>query len=104
MRGSSTWRPARSCAQTTHQGWRDDSSWARGPELGALWFRHRLHGFTGDERFLDTAAALRRFLHRAHAGTRRAAERLGGATRRGDPYESSAAAIAASGLLAACRS
>ena len=28
--------------QSTHQGWRDDSSWARGPGLGALRLRHRL--------------------------------------------------------------
>ena len=63
--------------QATHQGWRDDSSWARGQSLGALWFWHRVLAF-GRRALPGYGAALRRFLHRAHAATRRPAERLGG--------------------------
>lgn len=40
--------------QTTHQGWRDDSSWARG-QAWALYGFGTAYAMTGDERFLDTA-------------------------------------------------
>ncbi|HZS88638.1 MAG TPA: glycosyl hydrolase [Chloroflexota bacterium] len=83
--------------QSTHQGWRGDSSWARGLTW-ALYGFGTVYRFTGDRRFLDTAQRCADFYiertpahgvppndwdepHPAH------------------PYESSAAAIAASGLL-----
>ena len=40
--------------QTTHQGWRDDSSWARG-QAWALYGFGTAYRFSEDERFLDTA-------------------------------------------------
>lgn len=40
--------------QSTHQGWRNDSSWARG-QTWALYGFGTAYKFTGDERFLDTA-------------------------------------------------
>ena len=66
--------------------------------LGAVWLRHGLRASPAMPRFLHTAEACARLLHRAHARPRRAAERLGRAEP-ALPYESSAAAIAASGLL-----
>jgi unsaturated chondroitin disaccharide hydrolase len=40
--------------QTTHQGWRDDSSWARG-QAWALYGFGTAYRFSRDPRFLDTA-------------------------------------------------
>lgn len=40
--------------QTTHQGWRDDSSWARG-QAWALYGFGTMYGMTGDLSFLETA-------------------------------------------------
>ena len=40
--------------QATHQGWRDDSSWARG-QAWALYGFGTAYWLSGDERFLDTA-------------------------------------------------
>lgn len=40
--------------QSTHQGWRGDSSWARGQAWAICGFTST-YEFTGDERFLDTA-------------------------------------------------
>jgi unsaturated chondroitin disaccharide hydrolase len=83
--------------QSTHQGWRDDSSWAR----GLTW---ALHGFgtayllSGDERFLDTAQRCADFyISRTppHGIPPNDWEQPNPPR----PYESSAAAIAASGLL-----
>lgn len=42
--------------QTTHQGWRDDSSWARGLTWAIYGFGSA-YRFTGDSRFLQTAEA-----------------------------------------------
>ncbi|MEK6222641.1 MAG: glycoside hydrolase family 88 protein, partial [Chloroflexota bacterium] len=40
--------------QSTHQGWRDDSSWARG-QAWALYGFGTAHGFSQDKRFLEAA-------------------------------------------------
>jgi unsaturated chondroitin disaccharide hydrolase len=83
--------------QATHQGWRDDSSWARG-QTWALYGFGTAYWLSGDERFLDTAQRCADFY-------------IARTTPHGVPpndweepsprraYESSAAAIAASGLL-----
>ena len=83
--------------QSTHQGWRDDSSWARGLAW-ALYGFGTVYGFTRDARFLQTAEACANFyIERAPAH--------GVPPNDWDephpawPYESSAAAIAASGML-----
>jgi unsaturated chondroitin disaccharide hydrolase len=82
--------------QTTQQGWRDDGSWARGQAWSIYGFG-TAYRFTGDRRFLATAAACADFY----------IERTGDQfvppndweepdpTR---PFESSAAAIAAAGI------
>jgi unsaturated chondroitin disaccharide hydrolase len=83
--------------QSTHQGWRADSSWARG-QAWAIYGFGTAYAFTRDARFLQTAEACANYY----------IERT---PDRGVPpndwdelapeltYESSAAAIAASGLL-----
>jgi unsaturated chondroitin disaccharide hydrolase len=82
--------------QSTHQGWRDDSSWARGLTW-ALYGFGTAYGFTRDARFLQTAESCANFY----------IERTppqGVPPNDWDepnplfPYESSAAAISASGL------
>lgn len=82
--------------QTTHQGWRHDSSWARGLAW-ALYGFGTVYAFTKDARFLQTAEACANFyIERTPAH--------GVPPNDWDepdpkiPYESSAAAIAASGL------
>ncbi len=83
--------------QTTQQGFRDDSSWARG-QAWALYGFGTAFAFDGDPRFLSTARSCADFF----------IERTGEAfvppndweePHPARPYESSAAAIAASGLL-----
>jgi unsaturated chondroitin disaccharide hydrolase len=83
--------------QTTHQGWRHDSSWARG-QTWALYGFTTAYQFTKDERFLDTAQRCADFY-------------IDRTPNHGIPpndweepnptekYESSAAAVAAAGLL-----
>lgn len=80
----------------THQGWRGDSSWARG-QAWALYGFGTAHALTGDPRYLDTAQRCADYyLDRTPAA--------GIPPNDWDepdpprPYESSAAAIAASGL------
>jgi unsaturated chondroitin disaccharide hydrolase len=82
--------------QSTHQGWRGDSSWARG-QAWALYGFCTAYAFTRDERFLHTAEACADYyIERTPAGI---------PPNDWDepdpvlPYESSAAAITASGLL-----
>jgi unsaturated chondroitin disaccharide hydrolase len=83
--------------QTTHQGWRDDSSWARG-QTWALYGFGTAYWITGDERFLDTAQRCADFyIERTPSHGVPPNDWEEPAPRR--PYESSAAAIAASGLL-----
>lgn len=83
--------------QTTQQGFQDDSSWARG-QAWALYGFGTAYAFDGDSRFLSTARACADFF----------IERTGDAYVPPNdweepdpalPYESSAGAIAASGLL-----
>jgi unsaturated chondroitin disaccharide hydrolase len=83
--------------QATHQGWRDDSSWARG-QTWALYGFGTAYRLSGDEWFLDTAERCADFyLARTPVSGippndwEEPAPRI--------PYESSAAAIAASGFL-----
>ena len=83
--------------QSTHQGWRDDSSWARGLTW-ALYGFGTVYQFTGDVRFLNTAEACANFYIEntpAHGVPPNDWEE----TNPTRPYESSAAAIAASGLF-----
>ncbi len=83
--------------QSTHQGWRGDSSWARG-QAWALYGFGTAYGFTRDERFLHTAEACADFyIERtpAHGVPPNDWDEPDPAL----PYESSAAAIAASGML-----
>jgi unsaturated chondroitin disaccharide hydrolase len=83
--------------QSTHQGWRDDSSWARGLAW-ALYGFGTVYSFIRDPRFLQTAESCAAFyIERtpAHGIPPNDWEESNPAL----PYESSAAAIAASGLL-----
>jgi unsaturated chondroitin disaccharide hydrolase len=83
--------------QSTHQGWRDDSSWARGLAW-ALYGFGTAYSFTQDARFLQTAEACAAFY------IERTPENGVPPNDWDEPnpqlrQESSAAAIAASGLL-----
>lgn len=83
--------------QSTHQGWRDDSAWARG-QAWALYGFGTVYGFTRDARFLQTATACADFyIERtpSHGVPPNDWDEPDPAL----PYESSAAAIAASGLF-----
>lgn len=83
--------------QSTQQGWRDDSSWARGLSW-ALYGFGTVFRFQGDPRFLETAEACARFyMERTpdHGVPPNDWDEPNPAL----PYESSAAAIAASGFL-----
>jgi unsaturated chondroitin disaccharide hydrolase len=88
--------------QSTHQGWRDDSSWARGL-CWALYGFGTVYSFTRDARFLQTAEVCAQFYientpsHGVPPNDWAEAPSFDGL--RMLPYESSAAAIAASGLL-----
>ncbi len=62
--------------QSTHQGWRDDSSWARGLAW-ALYGFGTVYDFTGDARFLRTAEACAAY-YIEHPRSRRTTERLDG--------------------------
>jgi unsaturated chondroitin disaccharide hydrolase len=83
--------------QSTHQGWRSDSTWARG-QAWALYGFTTAYEFTGDNRFLETAQRCADFFvdHTPALGVppndwdQAAPEH---------PYESSAAAIGARGLF-----
>ncbi len=82
--------------QSTHQGWRDDSSWARGLAW-ALYGFGTAYSFTRDPRFLQTSEACANFyIERTpdHGVPPNDWEEPDPAL----PYESSAAAITASGM------
>lgn len=83
--------------QTTHQGWRADSSWARGLAWAIYGFG-TVYTFTRDPRFLQTAEACANYYIEqtpAHGIPPNDWTDPSPA----QPYESSAAAIAASGLF-----
>ncbi|MGA8656546.1 MAG: glycoside hydrolase family 88 protein [Chthoniobacterales bacterium] len=83
--------------QTTHQGWRNDSSWARG-QAWALYGFSIVHELTGDTCFLAAAQSCADFYilrTPAHGVPPNDWEEPAP----GLPYESSAAAIAARGLI-----
>ncbi|MCZ7547474.1 MAG: glycoside hydrolase family 88 protein [Anaerolineae bacterium] len=82
--------------QSTHQGWRDDSSWARGLAW-ALYGFGTAYTFTHDARFLQTAEACARF-YIEHTPPHGVPPNDWMEPDPALPYESSAAAIAASGL------
>jgi unsaturated chondroitin disaccharide hydrolase len=89
--------------QSTHQGWRGDSSWARGLTW-ALYGFSTVYGFTQDARFLATAEACADFyIERTPRNGVPPNDwdepPQGGAL----PHESSAAAVAASGMLSLAR-
>jgi unsaturated chondroitin disaccharide hydrolase len=83
--------------QSTQQGYRNDSSWARG-QAWALYGFGTAFAFTGDERFLRTAQACADFFIE-QTGDRFVPPNDWAEPSPARPYESSAAAIAASGLL-----
>jgi unsaturated chondroitin disaccharide hydrolase len=83
--------------QSTHQGWRDDSSWARGLAWSLYGFG-TAYSFTGDARFLQTAQNNAAFyIERtpSHGVPPNDWEEVNPK----NPHESSAAAITASGLF-----
>ncbi len=83
--------------QSTHQGWRGDSSWARG-QCWAMYGFGTAYRFTADERFLDAAERCAEFyiLNTPAGGVPPNDWAEANPEQR---WESSAAAIAASGLL-----
>jgi unsaturated chondroitin disaccharide hydrolase len=83
--------------QSTHQGWRGDSSWARG-QAWALYGFGTAYRFTGGRRFLDTAQRCADF-YIARTPEHGVPPNDWEEPNPPYPYESSAAAITASGLL-----
>ena len=83
--------------QSTHQGWRDDSAWARGLAW-ALYGFGTAYRYTGDVRFLNTAEDCANF-YIEHTPPHGVPPNDWDEPNPVQPYESSAAAIAASGLL-----
>jgi unsaturated chondroitin disaccharide hydrolase len=83
--------------QSTHQGWRGDSSWARG-QTWALYGFGTAYRLSGDVRFLDTAQRCADF-YIARTPPHGVPPNDWEQPDPPRPYESSAAAIAASGLV-----
>lgn len=83
--------------QSTHQGWRGDSSWARGLTW-ALYGFGTAYEFTGDVRYLQTAEDCANF-YIEHTPVHGVPPNDWDEPEPALPYESSAAAIAASGML-----
>jgi unsaturated chondroitin disaccharide hydrolase len=82
---------------STHQGWRGDSAWARG-QTWALYGFGTAHRLSGDDRFLDTAQRCADF-YIANTPSHGIPPNDWDQPNPPRPYESSAAAIAASGLF-----
>ena len=83
--------------QSTRQGWRSDSCWARG-QAWALYGFATAYAFTGDERFLRTSEACADY-YIEHTPEHGVPPNDWDEPSPPWPYESSAAAIAASGML-----
>jgi unsaturated chondroitin disaccharide hydrolase len=83
--------------QSTQQGWRSDSSWARGLAW-ALYGFGTIYRFTGDGRFLNTARQCAAF-YVTRTPTHGVPPNDWDEPNPAMPYESSAAAIAAGGFL-----
>ncbi|HEX2906012.1 MAG TPA: glycoside hydrolase family 88 protein, partial [Phototrophicaceae bacterium] len=83
--------------QSTHQGWRDDSSWARG-QAWAIYGFSTVYRYTHDPRFLKTAEACANF-YIENTPEHGVPPNDWMEPQPPYPYESSAAAITASGLL-----
>jgi unsaturated chondroitin disaccharide hydrolase len=83
--------------QSTQQGWRSDSCWARG-QSWALYGFGTCYAFTGDARYLDTAERCADY-YIDRTGADGVPPNDWDEPNPSVPYESSAAAIAASGLL-----
>lgn len=83
--------------QSTHQGWRDDSSWARGLAW-ALYGFGTAYSFTNDRRYLQTAELCAAF-YIENTPEHGVPPNDWLEPNPACPHESSAAAIAASGLL-----
>jgi unsaturated chondroitin disaccharide hydrolase len=88
--------------QTTHQGWRGDSCWARGLTWSMYGFS-TAYEYSGDPRFLDTAQSCADYYisHAPADGVPPWDFNAPADTRK--LLDTSAAAIAASGLLRVCR-
>jgi unsaturated chondroitin disaccharide hydrolase len=82
--------------QSTQQGWRDDSSWARG-QAWALHGFGTAYRFTGDARFLETAMACADF-YIERTGDRLVPPNDWEEPDPTRPWESSAGAVAAGGI------
>lgn len=80
----------------THQGWRSDSSWARGQAWAISGFT-TAYSYTGDERFLATAQACADF-YIERTGAQLVPPNDWDEPSPPRPYESSAAAVAAEAL------
>ncbi len=83
--------------QSTHQGWRDDSSWARG-QAWAIYGFGTAYRFSGDERFLDAAERTAQF-YMDRTGDSGVPPNDWEEPNPDRKWESSAAAITASGLF-----
>jgi unsaturated chondroitin disaccharide hydrolase len=83
--------------QSTHQGWRSDSTWARG-QAWALYGFGTAYTFTQDIHFLQTAEACANY-YLEHTPAHGVPPNDWDEPEPKLPYESSAAAITASGLL-----
>lgn len=83
--------------QSTQQGWRTDSCWARG-QAWALYGFTTAYGYTHEPCFLDTARACADY-YLSHVPKHGVPPNDFDEPEPACPYESSAAAIAASGLL-----
>jgi unsaturated chondroitin disaccharide hydrolase len=82
--------------QSTHQGWRDDSSWARGLAW-ALYGFGTVYGYTHDPRFLHAAESCASF-YISHTANHGIPPNDWDEPEPKYPFESSAAAIAANGF------
>jgi len=87
--------------QSTQQGWRADSSWARGLAW-ALYGFGTVYAMTGDARFLETAESCARF-YIEHTPAHGVPPNDWDEPEPALPYESSSAAIAACGLIQLAR-